>query len=82
MRNEFFANIEAGAAAVRSLACSSADRLTRQLASDPVRESQNQLPCPEKPAEPTVRFSRQVLADFFRALREESSQIRGSVPEI
>ena len=25
---------------------------------------------------------RQVLADFFRALREESSQIRGSVPEI
>lgn len=64
MRNEFFANIEAGAAAVRSLACSSADRLTRQLASDPVRESQNQLPCPEKPAEPTVRFSRQVLADF------------------
>lgn len=47
MRNEFFANIEAGAAAVRSLACSSADRLTRQLASDPVRESQNQLPCPE-----------------------------------
>ena len=50
MRNEFFANIEAGAAAVRSLACSSADRLTRQLASDPVRESQNQLPCPEKPA--------------------------------
>ncbi len=56
MRNEFFANIEAGAAAVRSLACSSADRLTRQLASDPVRESQNQLPCPEKPAEPTVAF--------------------------
>ena len=25
---------------------------------------------------------RQVLADFFRALREESSQIRGPVPEI
>ena len=25
---------------------------------------------------------RQVLVDFFRALREESSQIRGSVPEI
>lgn len=34
MRNEFFANIEAGAAAVRSFACSSADRLARQLASD------------------------------------------------
>ena len=64
MRNEFFANIEAGAAAVRSFACSSADRLARQLASDPAQESQNQLPCPEKPAEPTVRFSRQVLADF------------------
>lgn len=64
MRNEFFANIEAGAAAVRSLACSSANRLTRQLASDPVQESRDQLPCPEKPAEPTVRFSRQVLADF------------------
>lgn len=30
----------------------------------PCAESQNQLPCPEKPAEPTVRFSRQVLADF------------------
>ena len=25
---------------------------------------------------------RQVLADFFRALRGEASQIRGSVPEI
>lgn len=47
MRNEFFANIEAGAAAVRSFACSSADRLARQLASDPAQESQNQLPCPE-----------------------------------
>lgn len=58
MRNEFFANIEAGAAAV----CSSANRLARQLASGPVQESQ--LSCPEKPAEPTVRFSRRVLADF------------------
>lgn len=35
MRNEFFANIEAGAAAVRSFACSSADRLARQLAKRP-----------------------------------------------